>query len=97
MLLFFLAEALHCFKSFSFYSGNSGQKRNVPDQNKLEIGILPRYIVIKFVRRGVDMVFDIRMWGKASCSKRDKKKIVPVIELLVRFSEKTRREGLLSI
>lgn len=43
------------------------------------------------------MMFDTRLWEKASCSKKDKKKIIPVIEMLVRFSEKSRREGLLAV
>ena len=43
------------------------------------------------------MMFDTRLWERASCSKRDKKKIVPVLESIVRLSGKARREGLLSI
>ena len=43
------------------------------------------------------MIFDTRLWEKASCSKRDRKKILPVIKTLIRLSEKARREGLLAI
>lgn len=43
------------------------------------------------------MIFDTRLWEKAGCSKSDKKKILPSIELILRLSQKARREGLLSV
>lgn len=43
------------------------------------------------------MKFDTRLWEKASCSKKDKKRIVPVVGTLVRLAEKSRREGLLAV
>jgi hypothetical protein len=42
-------------------------------------------------------MYDIELWRRAACSNKDKIKIVRVIEMLVRFAEKARAEGLLSL
>ena len=43
------------------------------------------------------MIFDTRLWEKASCSKKDRKRVVPLIGTIVRLAEKSRREGLLAV
>ncbi len=43
------------------------------------------------------MIYDALLWEKASCSKEDRKKIIPVIEILIKLADKASEEGLLAL
>lgn len=42
-------------------------------------------------------MYDLRLWQKSLCTKKNKNSIIPTIELLISFAEKAKIEGLLSI